>query len=248
MMNLIKQLLKPITELEAMRPLRMLYIRHCVLPRTHKRYSHMDVAGVFSEIYAQNKWGDETGDNFQSGTGSSAAYTSRYCELINSFIQSHEVQTVVDLGCGDFRVGSRIARPALSYVGVDVVQDLIAYNEKTFQADHIRFQCVDITSGVLPDGDLCLIRQVLQHLSNKEILMVLDRCAKYRYVIVTEHVPNGRKTKPNLDKPHGPDIRLYWNSGVFLDQPPFCRRTAILLDVPADKWSVLRSSLIEHSK
>jgi 2-polyprenyl-3-methyl-5-hydroxy-6-metoxy-1,4-benzoquinol methylase len=248
MMSLLKQLLRPITELEAVRPLRMLYIRRCVLPRTHKRYSNMDAADVFSEIYAQKQWGDEQDDNFNSGTGSSAAYTSRYCELIDCFIQNHKVQTVVDLGCGDFRVASRIARPAISYVGVDVVQDLIAHNEKTFGADHIGFQCVDVTTGVLPDGDLCLIRQVLQHLSNKEILMVLEKCAKYPYVIVTEHLPNDRKAKPNLDKPHGPDIRLYSNSGVFLEQPPFFQRTVTLMDVPADKWSVLRTTLIEHSK
>jgi len=117
----------------------------------------MDAADVFSEIYAQNQWGGGKKDNFTSGKGSRDVYTDRYCELINSFVQQHKVQTVVDLGCGDFRVGRRIARPEISYIGVDVVQDLIAYNERTFGADHIGFQCVDITSGVLPDGDLCLI-------------------------------------------------------------------------------------------
>jgi|HubBroStandDraft_4_1064222.scaffolds.fasta_scaffold35312_4 SAM-dependent methyltransferase len=248
MMTLLKQLLRLITRLEAMRPLRMLYTRRSVLPRIHKRYSNMDAADVFSEIYAQKQWDNEKDEKFNSGTGSSAAYMSHYCELINSFIQKHHVQTVVDLGCGDFRVGARISRPEMSYVGVDVVQDLVAHNEKTFGADHIRFQCVDIMSGALPDGDLCLIRQVLQHLSNREILLVLEMCVKYRYVIITEHLPNGRRTKPNLDKPHGPDIRLCWNSGVFLDQPPFFQRTATLLDAPVDKWSVLRTSLIEHTK
>lgn len=244
MKTLLKKLLRPIAELEAVRPLRMLYFRH----RIHKRYSNMDAAEVFSEIYAQKQWGGGKDENFTSGTGSRDAYTGRYCELINAFIQKHKVQTVVDLGCGDFRVGRRIAKPEISYIGVDVVQDLIAYNERTFGADQIGFQCADLTSGVLPDGDLGLLRQVLQHLSNKEILVALEKCAKYRYVIVTEHLPNGRKIKPNLDKPHGPGIRLYWNSGVFIDQPPFSQKTEMLLEVPADKWSILRTSLIEHSK
>jgi SAM-dependent methyltransferase len=207
----------------------------------------MDTASVFSDIYARNLWDDARGQNFTSGSGSGVDYTSHYCERIDSFIRKHRVRTVVDIGCGDFRVGSRIARPEISYTGVDIVPSLIAYNERTFGADHIGFQCADLTNGVLPDGDLCLIRQVLQHLSNQEILMALERCAKYRYVIVTEHVPNGRRIKPNLDKPHGPDIRLCRNSGIFLDQPPFDQKISILLDVPADKWSVFRTSLIEHS-
>ncbi len=133
-------------------------------------------------------------------------------------------------------------------MGVDVVPDLITHNQKTFGANAISFQLGDLTAGELPDGDLCLIRQVLQHLSNKEIATAIERCEKYRYLIVTEHIPTGQKVKPNRDKPHGPDIRLFWNSGVFLDKPPFSRNSAILFEAPVDKWSVLRTSLIDHSE
>jgi SAM-dependent methyltransferase len=247
-MTLLKNLLRPIASLEVARPLRMYYYRHYKFPPIHEHYSSMNSAEVFSDIYAKKQWGDEEDQKFTSGSGSRAAYASPYCELIDSFIRKHKIKTVVDLGCGDFRVGRGIARPEISYIGVDVVQDLIAHNARTFGADHIRFQVADLTSGALPDGDLCLIRQVLQHLSNNEILMALERCEKYPYIVITEHLPNGRRIKPNLDKPHGPDIRLYSNSGVFIDQPPFAQKAAKLLDVPVDKWSILRTSLIEHSE
>lgn len=246
-MNGLEKLLRLIAGLDIFRPLRMLYIRRRVLPALHDRYADLDASEVFSDIYAKKAWGSEKGEHFTSGTGSGGLYTSRYCDVVNSFIVERGVRAVVDIGCGDFRVGSRIARPEISYTGVDVVQDLIAHNEKAFGAHHIRFRCGDLTRGVLPDAELCLIRQVLQHLSNQEILLALDRCKKYRYVIITEHLPNGRRIKSNVDKPHGPDIRLYSNSGVFLDQPPFSQKTTALLDVPVDKWSVLRTSLIEHS-
>ncbi len=247
MTALLKTLLAPIAGLEAIRPLRMWYRRNYTLPRTHRRYANMNAAEVFSEVYAQKEWGEHTqSDKFNSGSGSDAAQTSEYCELVNDFVEEHQIERVVDLGCGDFRVGRQIARPEISYVGVDVVPDLINHNQKTFGADAIRFQLGDLTAGELPDGDLCLVRQVLQHLSNKEIVRAIERCEKYRYLIVTEHIPTGRKVKPNRDKPHGPDIRLFWNSGVFLDKPPFSRNSTILLEVPVDDWSVLRTSLIEH--
>jgi SAM-dependent methyltransferase len=244
----LKTIFRSITRLDAARPLQMWYRRNFVLPRTHKRYASMTTAEVFAEIYAKKEWNEDIRDEgFDSGLGSGSAFASRYCDLINDFIETHKIQSVVDLGCGDFRVGRQIARPGILYTGVDLVSDLIEYNQKTFGADHIRFQSGDLTSGPLPDGELCLIRQVLQHLSNQEILTAIERCEKYPYVIVTEHIPKGGKIKPNVDKPHGPDIRLYWNSGVFLEQPPFLRRTTTLLDVPHDRWSVLRTSLVERS-
>jgi 2-polyprenyl-3-methyl-5-hydroxy-6-metoxy-1,4-benzoquinol methylase len=249
MTALLKTLLAPIAGLDAMRPLQMWYRRNYILRRTHRRYANMNATEVFSEIYARKEWGEHTdSDKFNSGSGSDAAHTSQYCELVNDFVDKHRINTVVDLGCGDFRVGRQIARPGISYVGVDVVPDLVKHNQKTFGSNATRFQLGDLTAGESPDGDLCLVRQVLQHLSNEEIVMAIEKCEKYRYLIVTEHIPTGRKVKPNRDKPHGPDIRLYWNSGVFLDQPPFSRRTTILLEAPVDKWSALRTSLIEHSE
>jgi SAM-dependent methyltransferase len=247
MTALLKTLLAPIAGLDVMRPVQMWYWRNYILPRTHRRYANMNAAEVFSEIYARKEWSQHTqSDKFNSGSGSDAAHTSRYCELVNDFVEKHQIKRVVDLGCGDFRVGRQIARPEISYAGVDLVPDLIEHNQQMFGASHIRFQLGDVTNGELPDGDLCLIRQVLQHLSNKEIVTALERCEKYRYMIVTEHIPTGRKVKPNRDKPHGPDIRLYWNSGVILEALPFSRKTVTLLDVAVDRWSILRTSLIEH--
>ena len=81
----------------------------------------------------------------------------------------------MDLGCGDFRVGSRIARPGLSYHGVDVVEELIRYNTKHFPGPGVTFSCRDLTRDDLPDAQLGLIRQVLQHLSDDQVQRTLGR-------------------------------------------------------------------------
>ena len=89
--------------------------------------------------------------------------------------------------------------------------------------------------AALPDAELCLVRQVFQHLSNDQIRSIIDKLRKYKYVIVTEHYPAPDRLRvPNLDKPHGADIRLYDSSAVYLDQPPFNASVDLLLEVPAD--------------
>jgi hypothetical protein len=110
------------------------------------------------------------------------------------------------------------------------------------------FVCLDIIEQQLPDGDVCLVRQVLQHLSNAEIKAILDKLNKYKYVFVTEHYPLGNDCLPNIDKPHGADIRLYDNSAVFLDKEPFnISHIELVLNVPYDNWGTVRTYLIENS-
>ena len=64
------------------------------------------------------------------------------------------------------------------------------------------------------------VRQVLQHLSNVQISALLPKLARYKYLIVTEHVPRG-PFRPNVDKPMGPGTRLAEASGVVLEACPF---------------------------
>src|SRR5262249_6315737 len=72
-----------------------------------------------------------------------------------------------------------------------------------------------------PDADLCLIRQVMQHLSNREISRLLKKTRKYAYVIVAEHQSEIDVT-PNIDIQHGHATRVdLHGSGVYLDKPPF---------------------------
>jgi hypothetical protein len=131
-------------------------------------------------------------------------------------------------------------------VGVDVVPDLIAYNRSRFGGPQVEFRCANLIDDELPDGDLCMIRQVLQHLTNAEILSVLAKCAKYRDVLVTEEVFTKRGSRPNLEITHGPDNRASDKSGVFLHLPPFGFKTTTILEIPVPgDESVLRTVRVE---
>jgi SAM-dependent methyltransferase len=215
-----------------------------------KRYGALSVAQAFGTIYRTKAWGEAAGEEYCSGAGSDPEFAQPYADLVKELISSRGIRRVVDLGCGDFRVGRLICTPPapFQYLGYDVVEELVAYNRAQFCRDGVDFQCGDMIEDELPDADLCLIRQVLQHLSNSQILRVLSKCTKYRFVLVTEEVYTGWGCRPNRDKTHGPDNRLYDRSGVYLDRPPFNQCAKPALELRASPKSVMRTSLIEDSR
>jgi SAM-dependent methyltransferase len=216
-----------------------------VLARDRRLFAARSLRETFEEIYDRGLW-KVPGNNVQSGTGSGEPYAESYATLVRSLIERLDIRTVVDLGCGDFSVGALIVEDTIDYVGVDVVGRLIATNNERFASDNIRFVTLDLTAQPPPLGDLALLRQVLQHLSNDEILAVLTRCAGYPAILVSEHVPAPGKWSPNRDKPHGPDTRLYDNSGVVLEAPPFSIPVEEIQVLPYgdDLGGVIRTVLI----
>jgi SAM-dependent methyltransferase len=212
-----------------------------------KYYSALSVRDAFSDVYRNKAWGETEGEAFCSGFGSDESFGKPYPDWVTRFAAERKIRKIVDLGCGDFRVGRRIcANYRGEYIGVDVVPDLVKYNQQRFGSDTVAFRCANIIEDELPSGEFCMMRQVLQHLSNAQIKAVLERCKKYPYLLVTEDVYAGPRMRPNLDKPHGADNRFYDRSGVYLDLPPYSLPTKTVLEIPTASRSVLRTWLIEQ--
>src|SRR6266540_3921812 len=211
--------------------------RRAAIRRMHQRNSKRSVAQVFRTIYLDNLWGGKSGE-FCSGIGSTGVPAAAYCQFVKNFIVARGIKTVADLGCGDFRIGREVSEVVESYVGVDIVQELVERNRMLFGTERVAFQCFDIIQDSLPDADLCLVRQVFQHLSNSQIASILEKFSKYQYVLVTEHYPKpGKGFLPNIDKPHGADTRLLQNSAVVIGLPPFDKwNAAEVLSVAAERW------------
>lgn len=199
-------------------------IRFFKLYLLNKRNLWKSTEDVFTEIYTKNKWGGQKGE-FDSGAGTSDqkivfAYISMISEQAS--LLDFNDKTFVDLGCGDFRVGKQLLSLCSQYIGVDVVKPLILRNQEKYENKKTKFMHLDIIEDELPEGDVCFVRQVFQHLSNKQIASILTKLRKYKYVFITEHYPTDNNfIKPNLDKVHGGDVRVYQNSGVYLSEPPF---------------------------
>ena len=209
--------------------------RQYTLTRCNQR---MTTEEVFSSIYSNNRWGGAPG-TFCSGDGShETSIVAPYVATVTAELDriGGTSMTVVDLGCGDYSVGRQLSSSCGRYIGVDIVKPLVAHNQATFGGSNVSFQHANIVEDPLPDGDICFVRQVLQHLSNDQIIAVLPKLAKFRWCFITEHHPSpGRLQQPNKDKAHGDNIRISSGSGVFLDEPPFSIPAAsyrLLLEVP----------------
>lgn len=216
----------------------------------HKKNKNKTTLEVFSEIYSKNLWGEPNkSGEFYSGPGSEGIYADKYVEKINSFIKSlgNNNFNVIDLGCGDFRIGERIAKENnINYIGIDIVPELIERNKNKYKDNNIKFLCLDIVSENLPNGDICLVREVLQHLSNSEIEKILEKLKKYKYIFVTESHPL-KIIKYNEDKPHGQDTRANYGSGVYLDKPPFnIPDIERVMSIPRDSLGPIETFLIKN--
>ena len=176
---------------------------------------------AMNQIYEQHLWGGKTFD-FYSGQGShNSEIITPYLEAVTSFLKSHNnTLSICDLGCGDFNIGKHLTRYTKKYIAIDIVEDLIERNKTKFKEDHLEFHCLDIAKDKLPNADCIILRQVLQHVSNIEIQNIVKKFNFYKYIILTEHLPNGNFT-PNKDIISGQGIRLKHNSGVDLLKTPF---------------------------
>ncbi|WP_299208025.1 class I SAM-dependent methyltransferase [uncultured Dokdonia sp.] len=176
---------------------------------------------AMEQVYDMNLWGSNESD-FYSGEGSHhPKIVVPYIAVVTSFLTSFKSPLVVcDLGCGDFNVGKKLVKHAKKYIAIDIVADLIAHNKSTFKEERLEFHCLDIAKDDLPSGDCALVRQVLQHLSNAEVQCAVDKFAHFKYIILTEHLPEGDFT-PNKDIISGQGTRLKKQSGLNVLLPPF---------------------------
>lgn len=176
---------------------------------------------AMEQVYKMKLWGSNEA-HFYSGLGSHHPdIVNPYINVLTSFLTSFKKPlTVCDLGCGDFNIGKELIKYAKKYIAVDIVNELIEYNKLTFTAENLEFQCLDIAIADLPSGDCALVRQVLQHLSNAEVQDILNKLTDFKYIILTEHLPN-RDFTPNAVIISGQGIRLKKKSGLDILAPPF---------------------------
>jgi SAM-dependent methyltransferase len=211
-------------------------------------YRFYSVEHRFKKIYKNNSWGGQNGQ-FYSGAGSEFIQAKEYISYVNGFISKNNIKSIVDIGCGDFQIASHFDVSNTKYIGVDIVQSLIDHNNLKYSGINVRFAKLNILSQNLPDGQLCLIKEVFQHLSNKDIISVIPKLSKYKYVIITDLQPKIARNKINYDKLSGIDTRVsMYNSGLYLEASPFninCK-PILFYDKLGSSNRCFRSILVEH--
>ncbi len=207
--------------------------------RREAGYSGLNSRQVFEKIYRDDAWGPAHTDNreyFSGGGSHDPAIVDTYVTAVQEFIRVlGKKPDVVDLGCGDFNVGAQLVEFSSSYLACDLVAGLIDENRTLYRQANLSFRVLDMVKNELPGGDVALVRQVLQHLPNDDIIRFVSKLrGTFQHLLVTEHLPSGDDFPANVDKPIGPSIRLHSGSGVVLTRPPFNlapKRERILCEV-----------------
>ncbi|WP_186775577.1 class I SAM-dependent methyltransferase [Rubripirellula tenax] len=110
-----------------------------------------------------------------------------------------EIQSVVDIGCGDWSFSRNIDWSRVDYTGVDIVPSLSEELNREHGGDKIRFACADLTSDELPSADLCICKDVLQHLSNESVQKFLSgNLNRYRYALLTNDYRKMKRSRLNF--------------------------------------------------
>lgn len=188
--------------------------------------TNADACYIFSQIYEKCLWGSSPDPNspHYSGAGShQSMFVEPYVAgVVNYITSNYNNPDILDIGCGDFSIGSKIRPHCGRYVAGDIVESVISHNKNRFSDLGVEFCVLDAADSNLPHVDIVFVRQVFQHLSNDMIQSILLNLeGKCSSIIVTEHVPNNNKFIANLDMPTGSGIRLGRGSGVVVTSPPF---------------------------
>src|SRR5262245_1006367 len=126
---MLKKLLKPFVPRSLVERYRNREAR-----RIDLQFASTPAAEVFETVYRERIWGGETPDGLCSGEGSSdPRIVTPYVTAVAEFLKSlPERPRAVDLGCGDFNVGSLLREHCSEYVACDIVASLIERNRVRF--------------------------------------------------------------------------------------------------------------------
>jgi hypothetical protein len=163
---------------------------------------------IFLAIYQGNLWGSPES---RSGPGSTAARAADFLPDLVTLLRRFETRLLVDAPCGDFNWAGALAAVVDTYIGIDVVREIVARNQRLAGDSNATFLHGDLTTDPLPIADVILCRDCLVHFSFADIRRALDnfKRSQSRYLLTTtfvEHDENadiatGEWRPLNLERP-----------------------------------------------
>jgi hypothetical protein len=132
------------------------------------------------------------------------------------------IRFIVDLGCETSGSPAGFSMTKFSMSASISSNPLERENIAKYQSDGVGLACLDIVQDRLPEGELCLIRQVYQHLLYAQLREFIPKLRQLKLAVHTDYQPSqGATCTPNRDITQGVDTRIWRDSAFFLDQRPF---------------------------
>ena len=153
---------------------------------------------IFTSIYKSNHWVQNSGglpEKYVSLSGhGSNVNTTQYKNLnvnFKSMLEKYNIFSIIDMPCGDFLwIKNTIIEKKIRYLGIDIVDELIAKNNSDYKNNHIEFFAKDIVDFKTEKKyDLVLIRDLFIHIKNSDILKIINNLKKMqiKYVALNHY-------------------------------------------------------------
>jgi hypothetical protein len=126
---------------------------------------------AFRHAYAERHWASAES---VSGPGSSLDQTAVVRRELPLLLSRLGVRTLLDVPCGDFHWLSTVDLGDVSYVGGDLLPEIVARNVQEHAAPGRAFREIDLLASSLPQADLLLCRDCLVHLSFADIARAVN--------------------------------------------------------------------------
>jgi SAM-dependent methyltransferase len=170
---------------------------------------------IFCSIYNNALWGRNDQGEGHSGGGATVNSTRIYTDFLKKFIATHEVNSIIDTGCGDWEFSQYIDWGTIQYTGYDVVEHVIQKNNARYTTSNIHFVHANFLKENLPPADLLLCKHVLQHMPNKDIIFFLKQLSKFKYCLITNEIDPKTLSSDNND------IAIGATHTIDVSRPPF---------------------------
>ena len=126
----------------------------------------LGIESLFEKVSRDNS---KVGHESVSGPGSCLAQTQEIRRGLPYLLQSLDARSLVDAPCGDFNWMKHVVLGLDDYVGIDIVYDIVAENQKKFGGGCRQFIKADIIRDNLPRADVILCRDCLVLLSYDDV-------------------------------------------------------------------------------
>ena len=153
---------------------------------------------VFSNIYHHNLWGDPESI---SGPGSTLSRTSAFRDQLALLLRTINARSVLDAACGDFNWMKEIDLSLDHYIGVDIVPEIVAANQRRYASSTVTFLDLDIAADEIPAVDVILCRDCLVHFSFEDAASAIRNLKRSKsiYLLTTTFT----QLPDNVDIPTG---------------------------------------------
>ena len=181
---------------------------------------------TFNRFYDDNFWGDATS---RSGPGSRVEATVAIRAGLTQLLPALSIKSMLDAACGDFWWMKEVPMEGIDYLGWDISEGAIQFDNDHYASDSRQFVLADILNDDLPQVDLVFARDVLVHMSTDNVKKALRRIkASGSKYLITTHFQDCALTS-NFDIEDG-DHRP-----MDLTLAPF--------DLPQPRWVVVEENI-----